>query len=438
MKILRSFLGKILPLFLLLSIPSAQCRAVDLAPREAQVKQEPKNPEARLNLGWGYYENGQKDKAELEFRAATALDPNYSDAYVALASLSKEKNDAKGYESNYRKGLAAAAKKKGSEAAALSDMKSAINYSSYGWLLWDLGQKAKALAMFQAAVKAEPQNPSHYETLASVYSWDNKPEEALKWFKQGLAMLAKAKGSEQAALSDMNTPLNYLQLGRLYLTLKQFDKAEENLKQAARIQPDNINIICSLAEAYQANGNSAKYIAQMKRAMAVAVKQKGSEKAALSDMTQPVNYMSMGWAFQQSRDYDNAIRMMKEAVAIQPDNMNAYMTIAAAYQDQNKLSEGSDWLQKALAFKAKNKGGEKAALADFSTQPNYTSMGEFYLKAKQYAKAAEMFEAAAKIQPDNSAHYKAVSDCYAAQARYDQALEWIKKAITVELKKSKS
>lgn len=438
MKTLRLLSNKILPLALLSSLFASAAWAVDLAPREALVKQNPKNPEARLNLGWGYYENGQKDNAEAEFKTALALNPDYTDAYAALGNLYKEKGDAKTYETYFRKGLAAATKKKGSEKAALSDMHSAINYSSYGWLLRDSGKKAQALEMFKAAVTADPKNPAHYETLASVYSWDNKPEEALKWFKQGLAMAAKIKGSEQAVLSDMNSPLNYLALGRLYLEMKQPDKAEDNLLQAVKLQPENISALCALSEVYLAKGNAAQYLAQMKRAMAAAIKQKGSEKAALSDMSQPVNYLSMGWAFRQAGDYDNAIRMMKEALAVQPDNMDAYMAIASAYQDQNKTSEGAAWMQKALGTKARKKGSEKAALSDFSSQPNYTSMGEFYLKAKQYTKAAEMFEAAAKIQPDESSHYKAVSDCYAAQARYDLALEWIKKAITVELKKSKS
>ncbi|HOX23692.1 MAG TPA: tetratricopeptide repeat protein, partial [Elusimicrobiales bacterium] len=181
---------------------SFTCHAVsaasNIAQREADVKRNPRSIEARLALGWGYYEAGQKDRAETEFRVAVALDPANVEPLISISNLYKERKNYKEAMAYFRKAIGIAAKKKGSEAAALSDMKSSLNYSSYAWLFIDMGQPDKAIPMLKAAIKLAPDELNNYQALCAIYSNKHNPAETLKWFRQGLAVAAKATATTMA------------------------------------------------------------------------------------------------------------------------------------------------------------------------------------------------------------------------------------------------
>ncbi|HTO08913.1 MAG TPA: tetratricopeptide repeat protein [Myxococcota bacterium] len=144
-------------------------------------------PEARVNLGTYYARREEYDAAQLEFRAALALDPKWVPAYVNGADAFR----AQGRDDEAKRVLEEAR----SRAPANADVEYALGLTEVR-----LRERDKAIDALQRAVKLGPDQPRYTYTLAiALHSFERTPDAlrlldaaAKKWPANRNVLLARA------------------------------------------------------------------------------------------------------------------------------------------------------------------------------------------------------------------------------------------------------
>ena len=106
----------------------------------------------------------------------------------------------------------------------------------------------RAVESFEGAISLNPENLNHRVNLALAYTEYPPKDNPM----QGILMLV-----------DLNKkyPENTLvleNLGRLAIKTGQFEKAKERLEKAYSLSPDNLKVICLLAQTYESLGDAEK------------------------------------------------------------------------------------------------------------------------------------------------------------------------------------
>lgn len=144
-------------------------------------------PESHVNLGLFYFERGDLQQSETEYRAAVALEPDFVPAYVNLADLYRRQDREKDAEAVLEAGLQKASadpdlshalgllrvrQGRAHEAlpllgqAARSRPDNARYAYVYGVALHDLGQGRQGMAVLEQALKRFPDSPELLNALA--------------------------------------------------------------------------------------------------------------------------------------------------------------------------------------------------------------------------------------------------------------------------------
>jgi tetratricopeptide (TPR) repeat protein len=113
---------------------------------------------------------------------------------------------------------------------------------------------AQAIALFEKAIELNPDNDDLKVGLGSCYVFGKGrvggPEETMKGIQQLLSVVRK----------DSNNMKAQMMLGVGGYVSGQYDKAIERLQKVIKAQPDNIEAIAFLADAYAAKGDKAEAI----------------------------------------------------------------------------------------------------------------------------------------------------------------------------------
>ena len=113
---------------------------------------------------------------------------------------------------------------------------------------------AQAIALFEKAIELYPGNDDLKVGLGSCYIFGKGrvggPEETMKGIQQLLSVVRK----------DSNNMKAQMMLGVGGYVSGQYDKAIERLQKVIKAQPDNIEAIAFLADAYAAKGDKAEAI----------------------------------------------------------------------------------------------------------------------------------------------------------------------------------
>ncbi len=224
--------------------------ALNLSPGEArrQRQKETDVPAAydAFLQGWEYYRRFTADdfvKAITHFEKAVELDPKYSRAYAALASVyweslrqgrlwtSKVTSDPlNSYLITYDK----------AERYAILAMEnpSPLAHRVASALHWDYRQSDAAIAEAEKAVALDPNEPDGQVALAWAMIFSGRPQEALA-------------AVEMAMRLDPQHPGDYMYvLGMARLGLDQHEDAVTALRRAHERSPENSDVNIPLAAAY--------------------------------------------------------------------------------------------------------------------------------------------------------------------------------------------
>lgn len=163
--------------------------------------------QSALSNGLTLYQKGKYKEAAASFRQATALKPDYVDAYNYM-SLANQK----------------------------------------------LGKTTEAINAYKISLSLDGSQDAIHVALANVYSSVKKYEEAQKELKAGIR-------------SNPTSQLVYYTLGLLQLQLGKNSEAEASFRQTVRLVPNDGNAYYGLGAALNKEGRNADAVTQLKKAM---------------------------------------------------------------------------------------------------------------------------------------------------------------------------
>ena len=210
--------------------PGSQSREVlnlAIEQYEAITKIEPKNADNHLLLGRLYFLNKDAVKAESEFKSALSLDPNSEEAITNLAYL---------YNDEGANNKAADLLKTVPEG-----QRSAKVYSALGTTYEQQKDYKNAIASFRQALAMDKENLDAMRGLAQNLANDNQIDAALDEYRT----IQDADPQDATAA---------LRVAEIYRRQGKFDLAMENLKKAAALVQDSLEIPYNEALILEAQG----------------------------------------------------------------------------------------------------------------------------------------------------------------------------------------
>jgi tetratricopeptide (TPR) repeat protein len=285
------------------------------------------------------------------------------------------------------------------------------------------GDLVKAEALLKRATSINPNGYEAWLNLGAVYVRQKKSSEAVQAYEKALPLVegdaAAETATEAAAAGDKGQPekaekaaddseasptemlrynlgILYHQVGRDARAAGDSAKAGEYLRKAEatykaylQTRPDDVDIINSLASLYQERGDEAKMretlgqVATAETANAIdlynaglaALKGKEYAKAeeafkkalAASSPSDPEHAQistagreNLGLALIQQKKYDEAIQVLNELIASNPDDATAataHEYLGFAYRDAGRKDEAAAAFAKSEELKKKGGGG---------------------------------------------------------------------------------
>jgi tetratricopeptide (TPR) repeat protein len=192
-----------------------------------------------------------------------------------------------------------------------------------------LNRPAEALAAGERAVKANPTNPEANWILGSLYARmsempNTREADRRTYAERAITNLEKANRNAHPSVPTM--------LGRLYIASGQYDKAVALLVPFVADQPDQIEAVAMLAEAYQATDRDAEAIALLEKSVQDA----------------PELYSTLGQVYQDAGRWSDAVRAFAGAVGERPQSLplrsqwaTALLNVGEPQRAREVLEEGS-------------------------------------------------------------------------------------------------
>ncbi len=201
---------------------------------------------------------------------------------------------------------------------------------------------------------------------------------------------------EQIVKLDPKSVEDHLLLGRLYRINNELLKAESEFKIAVGLQPQSEDAVTTLAILYNEEGDTSRAL-QVLNAI--------PEQARTAKL-----YSTLGYTYEQSKEYSKAVAAYRNAVDQDKDNLDYVRGLA-----QNLLNDGQT--------DAALEQYKLIADADPSDAQTYMRIAEIYRRNGKYDQAQEALKKATSIVPDSlELHYNiAVIDD--SQGKYDEAIQ---------------
>jgi TolB-like protein/Tfp pilus assembly protein PilF len=171
--------------------------------------------EAYASLAQIKWWKGNAEGAEVAFRRALELNPNYAPAYTSYSDLLRI--DFSRYEESLMLVL---------KAAELDPLSAAVIHRP-GHALDALGRFDEALAWLERALQVDPSYAHTYITIGDHYAFvSGKLDEAVVWHAKGISL-------------DPGNPLDSSSLGLLFLGLGDFERAESWIGRSVALGPES-------------------------------------------------------------------------------------------------------------------------------------------------------------------------------------------------------
>jgi uncharacterized protein (TIGR02145 family) len=252
-----------------------------------------------VDRGRAHEENGDIDKALVDYTEAIRLDPNYEDAYCCRGNVYSKTGHIDMAIADYNK-------------AIHIDPKYIGAYYCRGCAYGDRGDADKAIADYSTAIQLDPRYALAYWGRGNTY---------------------KNKGDLDRALADYNNAIAfdpdcapaYVSRGNIYSTADDLDMALADYNEALRLSPS--------AATYSLRG--------------IVYEQKGDTDRALADYNAAIRldpgyadaYHSRGKIHSGKGDLDKAIADYTEAIRLDPNEAMAYSDRGAAYMSKNNANK---------------------------------------------------------------------------------------------------
>jgi tetratricopeptide (TPR) repeat protein len=191
------------------------------------VATRPRFADVHYLLGLLYERRGDLEEATHRFEEAVALNPRYAEARLALATVCDRRGDFDRAEEIMRDGLASAASADGGD--GLTQGKLANLQAALGDAYREAGELADAISAYRKALDRCPHFHDIRYRLAIALREHGLPDQAIR--ELGRVLRANPTWADAS-----------VQLGLVYWTLGQVDRAAEYWRDALRIAPGRADV----------------------------------------------------------------------------------------------------------------------------------------------------------------------------------------------------
>ncbi len=256
------------------------------------------------------------------------------------------------------------------------------------------GRIRDAVLEAQDIIKRDPNNLEAHKLLGRIYlrslgdmPGGNGSDNVLK-----LAI----EQYEQICKIEPDSVDDHLLLGRLYRLNNDLQKAEAELKTAIKLDPGSEEAVTTLAMLYTDEGDTQHALSVL---------------SSVPDASRSAKlYSALGAAYEQRKDYKNAIDSYKHAIVLDRDNLDAIRGLA-----ENLMNDGQ--LEAALE--------QYKVIVDSNPEDaqSYLQLAEIYRRQGKYDQALENLKKADTLAPDSAGVPYNMAAVYQAQGRYDDAIK---------------
>jgi len=383
---------------------------------EAMVRIEPKNPDNHLVLGQLYAANRDLIKAENEYKTVIQLDPDSEDAVVKLVYLYNDEGDTK----------------KANEVLASipAAQRTSKIYSAMGTTYEQQKDYKKAIESFKQALALDKENLDAMRGLAQNLANDNQIEASLEQYR----------AIQDADPQDATAALR---VAEIYRSMGKFDLAMENLKKAAALEPDLLEIPYNQALILEAQGKyddaaailqklvshpltaDARAVDKSTRALFLErlgniYREENRPMLAIETFRKIIDlggkeasrgYQDLIEAYRDQKQWAEATRVANEAAKKLPDDKDIKLTLAQQMADSGKGDESVQLAKSVL------KGGPE-------DRDSYIMLSQIYMRLKRWKDSEDALAQAEKLaaHPEEKEYIRFLQgSIYERQKKYDQA-----------------
>ena len=331
----------------------------------------PKRADVYKSMGWLFLKKGEFEQSIEHYRKALGIQPQLS---------------------GVRSNMGHALMMSGRHDEAIQELEKEIRIvpnSSFAcfllgqtYLLQNEYQKAKE--NYEAAVRIRPNYTNAYYGLATVCAKLGDREKAKEYSENFKKLKAEERKSLKGRKIEYNdffetqrsAAITYVNVGRMYRDNGKLDEAEEQLIQAAGLDPENVICYLQLASLYQAKGQSAKALQMYKKIREI-------------EPDSPVSYLVIGILSAHLKRYDDSEEAFRTMIKLAPRKSDGYRELARLYlKTGEKLSQARQLAQKAVTLE--------------TTAANYFVYGWACYAVGDTANALAAVKKAVELDPGNA------------------------------------
>ncbi len=276
------------------------------------------------------------------------------------------------------------------------------------------GKVEEALASYQKAIEANPNNYLIYFAKGIIYAKIGRYEDA------------KLKLSKALEINPKDDVL-YNVLGIVYENLYDYKEAISSYQKAVQINPENDQAYHNIGSVFSKLGKYEDAIPALQKAQKINQKndlawtelgnvygrleryQEATTSFLKATQINPSNeiaYNNLGLAYIFLGKNKEAIKALQKSITINSSNFNAYSHLGLAYFMSGKYNKATEVYQKAtVTFDEANDNKADGIIA-------YLFMGFTYLKQKNFGEALSAFKAGLNISKiDINLNFKVLHTC---------------------------
>ncbi len=288
-------------------------REAELSYRKA-LEIKPDYPEAYSNLGNILRYQGKSKEAELSIRKALEIKPDYAEAYSNLANILKNQGKFKEAELSIRKAL-----------EIKPDYAEA--YSNLGNLLSDLGKLREAELSIRKALEIKPNYAEAHSNLGTILKDIGKFKEAELSYRKALEI-------------KPNLAEGHYNLGNILRDFGRLQEAELSYRKALKIKPN-------LAEGHLNLGNILRDFGRLQEA------ELSTLKAIEFKPDLAIAHVNLGTILRDLGKLKEAELSIRKALEIKPNIAEGHSNLGNILSDLGKIQEAFNSYIKAIEIDPK-------------------------------------------------------------------------------------
>lgn len=294
---------------------------------------------AHVNLGSLMFDRGEQEVGISLLQRALEIDPNYEEAFLALAGMMVETQDWDEADRLF-------------QSALKNNHVSAQAYHNYGTFLHRRGEETQALEFYQRALDVDPghivsiiDSARCLKNQGRLVQAEHNLKQALKikrddatmdmlgvvYFEMGRSREAILLYEDVLKESPNNTNLLFHYSQVLAKNL-EFRKSEVALQQAIRLSPNSIEILTQMSKILGQQARHKEALPYLDHAITVA--QRTNDKQALMDL-----FLQHGDHNKDLQQYSAAVKSFNEALRLGGNTPNVHLNLGALNHIQGKYAE---------------------------------------------------------------------------------------------------